>query len=66
MYGIDKDYIKNIKLPRYKSSRAYNLLTIDEIDSDKLTTLEKLNHLDNLKKEIEKRLKKLSNNNLNI
>jgi len=52
-YGLSKEEVKAIKLPRW---RTEGFLTLDEIETDKLSTLEKLIHLENLKKEIEMRL----------
>jgi hypothetical protein len=52
-YGLTKEEVKAIKLPRW---RTEGFLTLDEIETDKLSTLEKLIHLENLKKEIEMRL----------
>lgn len=52
-YGLSKEEVKKIKIPRW---RTHGFLTLYEIETDKLTTLEKLIHLQNLKREIEIRL----------
>lgn len=46
-YGLTKEDVKAIKLPRW---RTEGFLTLDEIETDKLSTLEKLIHLENLRK----------------
>jgi len=55
---LDEDYIKAIKLPKQNPLEA-NLYTLEEIETDKMTTLEKVINLNNLKEAIEKKLEKI-------
>jgi len=57
-YGLTEEYIKTIKLPKQNPLEA-NLYTLEEIETDKMTTLEKLINLDNLKEAIEKKLERI-------
>ena len=53
------DQIAKIKLPRYKNDCIAKYFTLGEIENDKFTTLEKLNHGENLDYEISKKLRKI-------
>ena len=48
-YGLSKEQVKAIKLPRW---RTEGFLTLEEIETDKLSTLEKPIHLEGLRKQI--------------
>ena len=51
---MSAEYIKSIKLPKQHSSDIH-VYTLEEIETDKMTTLEKLIHLENLKEALEKK-----------
>lgn len=55
-FGLDQDYVKSLKLPQANKVRVYNLRKI--IDSRrKIQTIDKIEHLYKIKKNLEKKLK---------
>jgi hypothetical protein len=52
-YGLSIAEVNEIKLPRWKTQ---GFLTFEEIETDKLSTLEKIRELENLREQIEMRL----------
>lgn len=48
-YGISTDVVKRIKLPKRNNSKFKNVIMLDEIVSEKFSTVEKLQHLGQLK-----------------
>ena len=47
-YGLDLSEVKKIKLPKKNRSRFKNVIMLEEILSDKFSTVEKLNYLEEL------------------
>ncbi|CAD8155447.1 unnamed protein product [Paramecium octaurelia] len=58
-YSISQEEINKIKLPRFKNDCVAKYFTIQEIENDQFTTIEKLQHFVNLEIEIDKKLKKI-------
>lgn len=48
-YGVSMDVVKSIKLPKRNKSKFKEVIMLDEIVSEKFSTIEKLNHLGKLK-----------------
>ncbi len=61
-YNFFFNQIRNIKLPRIRSDCIAKYFTIEEIDKDKFTNLEKLIHTSNLLYEIDKKIKEIEEN----
>ena len=68
LYGLTPSEVKSIKLPKNKNPIFSNLYTLEEvhllkpklqIETDKLTNIEKLVHLERLQKAIVKKLEKM-------
>eukprot|EP01017_Pseudomicrothorax_dubius_P049554 TRINITY_DN9229_c0_g3_i1.p1 TRINITY_DN9229_c0_g3~~TRINITY_DN9229_c0_g3_i1.p1 ORF type:complete len:213 (-),score=38.03 TRINITY_DN9229_c0_g3_i1:23-661(-) len=57
-YGLDIETIRSIRLPRFASNHQ-RVYMLEELESDKFTTVEKLEHLMALRKTIEAKLGKL-------
>jgi len=55
-FGLSPEFVKTIKLPRPRNGPFTEIFSLEEIESDKFATLEKIIHLESLKKVIEKRL----------
>ncbi len=51
-YGLSIEEIKSIKVPKFISANSMDLLTLEEIETDKFSTVEIIKHLAELQKEI--------------
>lgn len=56
---MSKENIDKIKLPCYKDEDLKNMVTMDEIETNKYTTVEKLVKLDYLEQVIERKISKI-------
>ena len=56
-YGVEEEYIKAIKLPKARKDCVAKYFTVEEIDTDRFTTVEKLLFCEQLIEEINKKLK---------
>ena len=63
-YGIEQEYIKLIKLPKARKDCVAKYFTVEEIDTDRFTTVEKLMFSEQLVAEIEKKLRGLEEEKL--
>jgi len=55
-YGLTIDIIRSIKLPKVHAGGIKEIYSLEEIESNKFSTLEKIKHLEFLKRLIEKKL----------
>jgi hypothetical protein len=55
-YGLSKEYVRSIKLPKQNNSQFKNTIMLEEIESNKFSTIEKIHHLIELKKAVKNKI----------
>ena len=59
-YELTKEYVRNIKLPKTNTSKFKHTIMLEEIETNKFSTIEKIHHLIMLKKAVESKVEYLA------